>query len=454
MHWKDLLPVDAYHVQSDGMIGEYELRTLYFLYQPLIGMRACALYTTLWQEVTMAHHLPEATHHHLMTMMDVDLKVLLSERQQLEAVGLLRVYQTESGSTRTFIYELVAPLTPAAFFTDGLLGHYLYNKLGEREFRRIEQTFLPEHHVDTHQYTNLTASFEQVFQSVSPSELQAPEASERFEQADWPDKSLADRVTNFEFDFEALYQHLSDVIISREAFTAEVKEAITKLAWIYMLEPEEMSGIIQKAFLHSGSIDIETLQREVRYYYKLETGEALPVLSQRRQPPDLRHMDDKQPQTEEEKQVKTLEQVSPHELLEYLSGGGKPPAADLKVVEEIMMEQKLPAGVVNVLIHYVMIANDRKLSKSYVEKIAGHWARKHIQSVPQAMSLARSEHQKYQQWRQGKKQGQGQSYRKNQRQAPVPKWMKEDNNTQQPTQDQNNNAKQRAEWLEQYLNNL
>ena len=48
----------------------------------------------------------------------------------------------------------------------------------------------------------------------------------------------------------------------------------------------------------------------------------------------------------------------------------------LAIVEDVMINQKLTPGVVNVLIYYVMLRSDMKLAKTYVEKIAGHWARK------------------------------------------------------------------------------
>ncbi len=63
-----------------------------------------------------------------------------------------------------------------------------------------------------------------------------------------------------------------------------------------------------------------------------------------------------------------------------------------------MMNQKLTPGVVNVLIYYVMLRSDMKLAKTYVEKIAGHWARKKVGTVAEAMALAKEENRQYQEW--------------------------------------------------------
>ena len=46
-------------------------------------------------------------------------------------------------------------------------------------------------------------------------------------------------------------------------------------------------------------------------------------------------------------------------------------------------------GVVNVLIDYVLKTNDNKLERGLVETIAGHWSRKKIETVEEAMEIAK-----------------------------------------------------------------
>ncbi|OXB99476.1 helicase DnaB [Bacillus thuringiensis] len=101
--------------------------------------------------------------------------------------------------------------------------------------------------------------------------------------------------------------------------------------------------------------------------------------------------------------MKQLEEISPKQLLKEISGGAEATKADLRIVEDVMINQKLPPGVVNVLIYYVMLRNDMKLPKSYVEKLAGHWARKKISTVAEAMALVKEENRQYQEWAEKKK---------------------------------------------------
>lgn len=99
-----------------------------------------------------------------------------------------------------------------------------------------------------------------------------------------------------------------------------------------------------------------------------------------------------------------------------------------------MFDQQLLPGVVNVLIEYVMRTNDMKLPRAYVIKIAAHWARKNIKTVKEAMTLAQTEHQKYQEWSNQNKRKRTSPARRNERKDTLPKWMKDKHETpkQQP----------------------
>lgn len=124
------------------------------------------------------------------------------------------------------------------------------------------------------------------------------------------------------------------------------------------------------------------------------------------------------------KLIALLEAISPKKLLQDIADGTEPSKADLKIIEEIMFEQKLEPGVTNVLIYYVMLKTDMKLSKNYIQKIASHWARKKVKTVREAMKLAIEENRQYLEWAEGKTK----SSKRNQkviREEKLPDWMTE-----------------------------
>src|SRR5699024_3879364 len=77
----------------------------------------------------------------------------------------------------------------------------------------------------------------------------------------------------------------------------------------------------------------------------------------------------------------------------------------------------LPAPVMNVLIHYVLLQSNMKLSKNYMEKIASHWSRARLKTAREAMEFAKRE-QKVRQAKQT-------SHRKTYSNEVIADWFKE-----------------------------
>jgi len=404
-HWKELLPVDRYIVRSKEMLHEQDRKIMTLLYQPLIGSGAFSLYMTLWSELEQNRLWGEEnTHHNIMLLQQANLKDIYQERLKLEGIGLLQTYIKEENENRLFIYELQSPLTPNKFFNDGMLNIYLYKRIGKSKFLKLKR-FFSDQEVDLTSFQPITKSFSEVFMSIKPSEvlmglseegisdLEVEGGQEFFDRTNNETISINDHT----FNFELFFAGISDVMIPTKSITPNVKEAIKKLSFLYNIGPVEMQSIVMGSLDHNDNIDLEKLRKGARDWYQFETGNDLPALSTRVQPVAKRTVIQK-PRTKEEELMYQLEITSPRQLLLDISGGAEPSQSDLQIIEEVMFKQKLLPGVVNVLIYYVMLRTDMKLTKAYVDKIASHWARKHITTVKDAMNLAKQEHKQYQNW--------------------------------------------------------
>ena len=95
-----------------------------------------------------------------------------------------------------------------------------------------------------------------------------------------------------------------------------------------------------------------------------------------------------------DKIIYTFENVSPYEFLKNSYNNAEPTARDKRIIENLMIDQKLSPGVVNVLIDYVLKTNNKKLNKEFIETIAGQWKRLGIETVKGAMEICRREHKK------------------------------------------------------------
>jgi len=92
--------------------------------------------------------------------------------------------------------------------------------------------------------------------------------------------------------------------------------------------------------------------------------------------------------------IYTFETISPYDFLKSKHNGAEPPKRDLKLLEDLIVDYKLKPGVVNVLIDYVLKTYDKKLTRTRVETIAGEWSRNKIETVEEAMDIAKKNHKK------------------------------------------------------------
>ncbi|MDF0727489.1 replication initiation and membrane attachment family protein [Cytobacillus sp. S13-E01] len=432
-HWKDLLPVDRYIVRTSDILQDNDRKVLTLLYQPLIGSKCFSLYMTLWSELEQNRVWgEESTHHSIMAIMQSNLREIYQERLKLEGIGLLKTFVSDQEDFRLFVYELQPPLPPKNFFTDGVLNVYLYNRLGKNKFTTLKRFFSDEE-LDATKFKPITKNFNEVFQSVNASEmvtkineemnnnLQLDRNREYVKRSTISEVAVSDNV----FNFDLFFAGISEVMIPQKSITPKVKDAIKKLAFLYTIDPIEMQNIVMSALDHNETIDIEKLRKSSRDWYQFENGDNLPTLSESIQPLPYQTMVNREPSTKEEELIKQLETISPRKLLIDISGGAEPSSSDLQIVEDVMFGQKLLPGVVNVLIYYVMLRTDMKLSKAYVEKIAGHWSRKNIITVTDAIDLAKQEHRQYQNWAQSKKEPKT-TKRKPVRTEMLPDWLHQD----------------------------
>ncbi|ALF11775.1 replication initiation and membrane attachment family protein [Parageobacillus thermoglucosidasius] len=452
-HWKELIPVDRYTVRSNGVLHDFDRKVLTLLYQPLIGYRALSLYMTLWSELELLSE-KETTHHSLMVLMQCNLKEIYEERLKLEGIGLLKTYVNRE-EPKLFIYELQPPLTPEQFFTDGMLNVFLYHRIGKHKFQKLKQ-FFSAPSIDRTKFSPVTRAFHDVFASVHVEQMVAKMNEEMQEDLRVVDgyeyigrKENTYDLSDDVFDFELFFAGLSRYMVPKRAITPKVKEAIKKLAFLYGIGPLDMQKIVMSVIDPSDHIDIDALRKAVHEWYEFERGDSSPSLSSRVQPLPYRTMTNVEPKTKEELLMKELERISPRQLLTEIGGGAEPSMSDLRLIEDIMFQQQLLPGVVNVLIYYVLLRTDMKLTRPYVEKIASHWARKNVKTVKEAMELAKRETKTYQSWAKEKDK---KTSRKVVRKELLPEWLNMDySQNDDQDNDENINIEEKRRELEERL---
>ena len=383
MKTRTILPADTYVVVNKTVIDDSDRKLVSMLYQPIIGYSAVSLYFTLLDDLDKSEVMSgDLSHHHLMSLMQLKLDDIVMAREKLEACGLLKTYYKE-GSVNQYVYLIYSPMSAHEFFNHPILNVVLYNNLGKQEYDRIVNYFkLPR--INLKDYEDITSSFDEVFTSCRGNFFCVDEEIKKKEKN--PLKISSN------IDFDMLISSIPNSMVNDKCFSKENRELIDTLSFAYQLDTLAMQGLVRDSLNEKGMIDKNLLRKSCREYYQFEHQGELPTVIYRKQPEYL-----KKPlgdQSKWAKMVYTFENLTPYQFLKAKYKGAEPTDRDKRLIENLLLDQKLNPGVVNVLIAYVLKINHEQLKKSYVETIAGQWKRLNIETVEDAMKVCEKEHKK------------------------------------------------------------
>jgi len=376
-----LLPADSYIVINKSIISDEDKKIINMLYLPIIGPLAVSLYNILINDLDKLNLVSDiSTHAKLLSNLHISSNELTEARNVLEAIGLLKTY-IKTDTINNYIYELYSPVSAHEFFSHPIFNIVLYNNIGKKEYDKLISYFkLPK--INKEGYTEVTHSFSEVFESV-------PYTSSNISSENIRKYNKLKLNINSSFDMNFLIESLSSYI-DKKVFTKELQELIISLSFLYDIEVIKMQNIIRTCINERGTINRDELRKQCRNHYQFDHSGLLPTVIEQTQPQNLR-----KPLGDNSKLAKviyTFERITPYELLKSKHNGAEPTKRDMKLVEDLMLDYKLNAGVINVLIDYVLKTNNNKLETKLVETIAGHWSRKKIETVEEAMEIARKNH--------------------------------------------------------------
>lgn len=409
---------DTYEIRLPHNLSTYERQLMTLFYQPIIGADAVTMYFTLWTEAEYDSGIQ--VHYYLMNMLGQPLRNIFESRVTLEAIGLLRTFSKKTDDGQHFSYELVRPLDAETFFSDPLLSMFLFSKIGEQAYRKLRARFIHKKRDDD--YREVTRSFVDVF---VPVQLNMPQ--------DLMTVPKVETTNNYPFhyeifDFTLLRAGLSEQLVPSTALTMTAKELIAKLAFLYQLSPLDMQKVVIAALDEHNELPSQRLIQEARSYYKMMKSKEMPKLEKHIQLAKPEPVPENRELTLQERKLRYWAQTSPIEVLRALSGDREPPAADVELVDSLVLKYGLEMEVVNVLIDYVMITKNKRMPRKYIETIAGNWQRENIRTAQEAMDLARKGHDDYRQWKdqEEKKSSSPRSYKQKQgtgRVEMLPDWF-------------------------------
>lgn len=380
---KNVQPADNYILYNKSIITDDKIKILIDLYQPLIGYTAVSLYLTLLSDLKDNIE-KKFTHHHLMTIMQLKIDSIIDARYKLEGIGLLKTYFKE-GEIDEYIYILYSPITAYEFFNHPILNVVLYNNIGAREYEILQQKY-KRSKINLKDYQDITTTFENVFTPATNTNL-------LFDNSNIEDDKTRKIEIKSNIDIDLLVDSIPKRLVHEKCFNDETKELIINLSYIYKIDNLNMQGLVRNSINERGLIDKTELRKMARNYYQFENNGRLPTLIYNKQPEYL-----KTPLGNDSKLSKLIylfENTSPYDFLKKSYGNTEPTNRDKKLIESLMIDQKMSPGVINVLIDYVLKINNKKLNKDYLETIVGQWKRLKVETVVDAMEVCKKEHNKF-----------------------------------------------------------
>ena len=257
----------------------------------------------------------------------------------------------------------------------------LYNNVGEREYENLKLMYKTPK-IDLKEYIDVTKKLDDVY-----------DTSKFTLSSDIRDKTSNNIMVDSRINFDEIISSIPKNIINERAFTKKTKELINDLAFIYNIDTLKMTELIRSVLNEFGNIDKNGLRIVARKDYQFKNG-TLPTLVYRTQPDYL-----KNPLGDNSKKgriINVFENTTPYDFLRHKYNGAKPTARDLKLLEKLIIDLELSPAVVNVLIDYVLLKNNNRLTSAYVETIAAQWKRANLKTASEAMEFAEKEHKKTQ----------------------------------------------------------
>jgi replication initiation and membrane attachment protein len=413
MLYQELQPVDTFTIKLSHPFSDYDRQLLTLFYQPLIGPDAMSLFMSFWADAESGKE-KEFNHYYLMNLLTMPLVQVFEARISLEAIGLLRTYCKQEGQDRTFCYELLPPMDAKSFFDDPLLSTFLYSKIGEQPYRNLRERFAVEDQKDD-QFKEISRTFLDVFK---PIRYGATEGIEEGTKMAGRNESAGIPFAYSDFDFNLFRAGLSEQMVPKSALATVSKELIEKLAFLYSLTPLDMQKVVMMALDGDLKLPEDRLRKAAVDYYKINISQNVPTVEKvfKKEKPESKT----EPVSREDELLFYLENTSPREMLRHLNGK-EPFPVDIQLAERLINTHGLSVGVVNVLLQYMILRNDGKITNNFAERIASHWSNKKVETAKMAMELSRTEHDQYMKWlNEGKQKPAG---RKSTREEKVPEWF-------------------------------
>ncbi len=390
--WEEVQPNQIYRVFKKIPLTQAGNEGLIYLYQPIIGAQALALYFGFLGDA-YDHHENEFVHLDMLDALNIGLPDFLKARKQLEGMGLLRVFVKEDPEFgRMFLYQLEEPVHPQEFFKDSTYSFLLTNFVGERKFRQLEERFRPKQ-VDTSAYREITHHFREIYGKLNEDHFsQKSSELDRVAQAYQIEPATLVFDQN-DLDWDFLQALAKKKFIAIENFTNDFKRQLSLYHDLYGYDEltlvNLMSDVVQLA---DGKVEPKKLSRWIEQKNHRPESTKSEFATDQNQVKRFNTLRQNGFSEADIQVIQMSEENAPYAFLEALKKEKHSFVTNSEswLLKSLVEKSPLPNSVINVLLHYVLVVqNNTTLQAKFVDKIATDWSEKEIKSPEAAITHVR-----------------------------------------------------------------
>ncbi|AJY75778.1 helicase DnaB [Paenibacillus beijingensis] len=423
-----------FYLYRDFSLSALDHKMLTLIYQPMIGAFAASLYQLLYFQVAegFTGYSPLEPQRKLFLGLGLEMNergraFLADQASALEAVGLLQTSRLSvpENDDVVYEYELAAPLTPAEFFRNQHLSMLLRDKVGKFAVISLREAFFvrePDELAGAElQKENISVPFyelfrlntqvvdyelEQALTEVAPSRpAAAPAGPLPSETAGIPYGEILLRFPRHSGNRAYVERLRGD------------KDALAQLNYVaykYSLNAADISRLLDEdgVFGSRGELLIDELQLKAGQLYRQdrkresererhlaraaamshEGGAAEPLEEYAVEAKDYMEVPPRLAGRCDIHQYNMLMRNEPHtKFLQRFFPGAVPEWIE-RTYERIDLNYRLPAPVINVLIHYVLGMNESKrVTKTFIEAVVSNMLVQQVDTFEKAVMYVREQ---------------------------------------------------------------
>ncbi|MCD2256661.1 DnaD domain protein [Agrilactobacillus fermenti] len=391
-------PKDGFLVTHADYYNDAQNKYLVYLYQPILGPVAAALYTTLKSlENPDLMRTQRPLHRVLLDTLGVDLVAVETARRRLEALSLLRTYTAEDMMGRYFVYELYAPLDPSNFFHEDLLSLLLYQTVGTQRFDQIKAQF--QLHPVTKDLKEITVPFASIFPNAVKDAVtdadRIQETKANFQIKDRTPTSFSTREIQ-SFDWALLQDLLQRYQIPKTELTKN-QQMIYELHRFYGIDEVAMANLI------TSTLDIVTNEINPRKLESLalqeytQTKGSVKSTTVKAKTVENDTSASKAAQTYSDDEQRLLRQAKALSVTDFLAWQkqlkkGFVGKGETRVLRELQHRNIFSDALINMLT-YANLIESSTVTLAFIENVANDWQQNDIQTPEAALKRIQAHYQ-------------------------------------------------------------